>query len=73
VTFALDGKTIKTLTKPNRGSLYVQPVNPRTLPIGVHRVLARTIFRKQSGTPSRTLRVTFSRCSRRAVSPGFTG
>jgi hypothetical protein len=73
VTFTLDGKTIRTLTKPNRGILFVLPVNPRTLPMGVHRVLARTTFRKQSGTNARTLRVTFSRCARRATSPAFTG
>jgi hypothetical protein len=73
VTFTLDGKIVKTLTKPNRGSLWVQAINPRTLPLGLHRVLARTTFRKQSGTRARTLRVTFSRCGRRATSPAFTG
>lgn len=73
VVFTLDGKVLRTLSKPNVGSLYVLPVNPRTLTTGVHRVLARTIFRKDSGTKSRTLRVTFSRCARRAVSPAFTG
>ena len=49
------------------------PVNPRTMKFGLHRVLARIIFRTQSGTRTRTLRVVFSRCARRAVSPVFTG
>jgi hypothetical protein len=48
-------------------------VNPRTKKAGLHRVLARIIFSKQSGTRSRTLRVVFSRCANRAVSPAFTG
>lgn len=73
VVFTLDNKVVRSLTGPNRGSLYVLPVNPSTLRLGVHRVLARTTFRSQSGTRPRTLRVTFSRCSRRATSPAFTG
>ena len=73
VIYTLDGKIVRTLTRPNRGSLYVLPVNPRTLRLGTHRVLARTTFRRQSGTRARTLRVTFNRCTRRATSPAFTG
>ena len=71
--FTLDGRVVSTLTRPNRGSLYVLPVRPATLRIGVHRVLARTTFTEDSGTRARTLRVTFSRCARRAQSPAFTG
>ncbi len=52
---------------------YVLAVNPRALPRGVHRVLARTTFKKNSATKARTLRVTFSRCARIATSPAFTG
>jgi hypothetical protein len=73
VVFAVDGKVVRTLTKPNSGSRYTLPLNPRKLRIGVHRVIARTIFRSQSGTKPRVLRVTFSKCARRAVSPAFTG
>ena len=73
VIFAVDGKVVRVLTKPNRGSLFVLPVNPRTGSAGIHRVLARTSFRTQSGTKPRTLRVVYSRCSRRATSPAFTG
>jgi hypothetical protein len=73
VTFTIDGKKIRTLTKANSGSRYKLAINPRTMKTGVHRVLARTVFKSQSGTKPRTLRVTFSRCARRAVSPAFTG
>jgi hypothetical protein len=73
VTFTLDGKVVRTLTRPNHGSWYVLPVNPRLLIFGVYRVLARTVFRSQSGTPARTLRVVFRKCARVATSPAFTG
>lgn len=73
VVFTLDGRVVRTLTAPNSGSLYKLAVSPRTLKPGVHRVLARTTFSSNSGTRSRVLRVTFSRCARRASAPAFTG
>ncbi|MEA2138254.1 MAG: hypothetical protein QOG56_1404 [Solirubrobacteraceae bacterium] len=73
VVFTMDGKTVRVLSSPNSGDRWVLPVNPRTKRPGVHRVLARVIFSKQSGTRSRTLRTAFSRCGRRAVMPAFTG
>jgi len=53
----------------------VLTVNPRRLNRGIHRVIASTTFRSQSQTGPRTLRVTFSRCSKGAVAaaPNFTG
>ena len=73
VAFTLDGRVVRRLTRPNSGSRYVLPVNPRRMRTGVHRILARVTFTTNSGTRSRTLRVTFSRCARRAASPQFTG
>jgi hypothetical protein len=73
VVFTLDGRVVRTLTRPNVGSTFVLPVDPRRMRTGVHRVLARTTFTRQSGTRARTLRVTFSRCARRASAPAFTG
>ena len=73
VIFTLDGKVVRTLRSPNSGSRYKLAVSPAKLGRGTHRVLARTIFRSRSGTKPRTLRVTFSKCARRAVSPAFTG
>ena len=73
VVFTMDGTVVRMLSKPNSGSRWVLPVNPRTKRPGIHRVLARVIFTTRSGTRSRTLRVTFSRCARRAATPAFTG
>jgi hypothetical protein len=73
VVFYLDGKKVKTLTRPNKGKRFVLPVRPNRLRRGTHRILAVTYFRKASKTKSRTLRVAFSRCSRAAVAPRFTG
>ena len=73
VRFKLDGKKLKTLTKPNKGRTFVVTVNPNALKEGQHRVTAVTEFKKQSGTKDRIQRVTFSRCAKGAVSPAFTG
>ena len=73
VIFSLDGKVVRTLTRPNSGNRFILPVNPGMLRNGTHRVLARTIFRSASKTRTRTLRVLFSKCARRAVQPKFTG
>ena len=73
VVFYLDGRKVRTLTRPNRGTRFVLPVRPGTLRRGTHRVLAMTYFTTASGTRSRALRVTFSRCARTAVAPRFTG
>lgn len=78
VIFAVDGRVRQTLFAPNRGGLYVLPMNPKAYKFGVHRVTARTLFSPRSGTPTRTLRVTFLRCARRATTtppptPSFTG
>jgi hypothetical protein len=73
VVFYMDGKKVKTLSRPNAGTRFRLPVTPGTLRRGTHRVLAVTYFTKASGTKSRTLKVVFQRCSRKAVAPKFTG
>jgi hypothetical protein len=73
VIFSIDGKVVKTLTRPNSGIRYKLPIRPSSLTTGTHRVLARTIFTTKSGTKSRTLRVVFSRCAHKASLPAFTG
>ena len=73
VVFYLDGKKVKTLTKPNTGTRFALPVRPNKLRRGTHRVLAVTFFTTASGTKSRSLRVVFQRCGRTAVQPRFTG
>lgn len=73
VVFYLDGRKVRTLTRPNRGTRFALPIRPNTLRRGTHRVLAVTSFTTASGTRMRTLRVTFSRCGRVAAAPRFTG
>jgi hypothetical protein len=73
VVYYLDGRKVRTLTRPNRGTRFALPVRPNSLRRGTHRVLAVTYFTAASGTRSRTLRVVFSRCSRQAAQPRFTG
>ena len=73
VTFRLDRKVIKTLTRPNVGTKFRIAVRPGSLKRGTHRITATTTFTRASGTRARTLRVVFQRCSRSARSPQFTG
>jgi hypothetical protein len=73
VVFTLDGKPVKTLTKPNAGSTFSLPVKPGQLKKGTHRVVAQTTFTTASGTRPRSLRVAFSRCERSGRAPQFTG
>jgi hypothetical protein len=73
VVFTLDGRRVRTLTRRNAGAYFALRVDPRRMRVGVHRVIARTTFTSRSGTRARSLRVTFSRCSRRASAPAFTG
>jgi hypothetical protein len=73
VTFALDGKRIKTLRKPNAGRAYRIAVRPGRLRRGTHRITALTTFTAASGAPARRLRVVFQRCARAASAPQFTG
>jgi hypothetical protein len=61
--FTLDGKKIRTLTKPNLGStVYRVKIDPSHLTAKAHHVIARVTFRSTSGTQAKTLKFTFSRC-----------
>ncbi len=73
VTFYLDGRKLRTLTRANRGTRWVMAVRPNSLRRGSHRILAVTSFTAASGTPSRTMRVVFQRCGRVQAAPRFTG
>jgi hypothetical protein len=73
VTFRLDRKVVKTLTRPNARSAFRLPVQTARLTRGTHRVTATTAFTRASGTRARTLRVVFQLCSRSQRSPQFTG
>jgi hypothetical protein len=73
VTFYVDHKKVKTLTKPNKGGRWALSVNMRQIAYGSHRVEAKVEFAKSSGTKAKTLRLSFNRCGANNVRPQFTG
>jgi hypothetical protein len=73
VTFYVDHKKVKVLTKPNKKGGWSLSVNMRKIAYGSHRVEAKVEFAKSSGTKPKTLRLSFSRCGANSVKPQFTG
>jgi hypothetical protein len=73
VTFYVDGKKVKTLTKANRNGRWVLPMNVKRFAFGTHRVRVTVQFARSSQTKARTLRLSFSRCHPAVVKPQFTG
>lgn len=73
VVFLLDGKVIKTVTKPNLAGDYLARISPAKLRIGVHRLVAKVTFQAASKTAAKTLRLSFQRCGRALALPRFTG
>jgi hypothetical protein len=73
VTFYVDGRKVKTLTKANRNGKWVLPMNVKRFAFGTHRVQVTVQFAKSSQTKARTLRLSFSRCHPAVVKPQFTG
>ena len=73
VTFYVDGKKVKTLTKANRNGRWVLPMNVKRFAFGTHRVRVTVQFAKSSQTKAKTLRLSFSRCHSAVVKPQFTG
>ncbi|MDX6221495.1 MAG: hypothetical protein QOD91_549, partial [Frankiales bacterium] len=73
VTFILDGKVIKRFKKTVASGVYAIRVNPATMRIGVHRIVANVTFQSGSGTKPKTMRLSFQRCSKKLAAPRFTG
>ena len=85
VVFKLDGKKIKTLTKPNSGSAFVIRINPAKFRIGVHRIVATVIVENVTVNPDtgavirrqaqkeKNFRISFQRCAKKLAAPRFTG
>jgi hypothetical protein len=73
VVFTLDGRRIKTLRKKNFRGTYAVRINPRSLRIGVHRLVVKVTFQRGSGTKAKTMRLAFQRCPRALRAPRFTG
>jgi hypothetical protein len=74
VTFSIDGKRVKTLTKANgKGGRWTLPIAVRKLSVGTHRVTVTVQFASSSQTKAKTLRFSFSRCRTAVARPQFTG
>jgi hypothetical protein len=73
VTFYVNGRKVKTLTKPDKIKRYLLRYTVKPLKIGSYKVRARVEFTPASGTAAKTFNLQFSRCAPRGVSPTFTG
>lgn len=74
VTFYFDGKRVKFLAVPNQpGGRWALPMRIHRFAFGTHHIQARIAFIVASGTPPRTLRLSFSHCHPAAVPPRLTG
>jgi hypothetical protein len=73
VTFFVRGKRVKTVTKADRNGRWTLKVRTSSLRRGANAVVARVQFTAASGTKTRSLRITVTRCAARAVQPQFTG
>jgi hypothetical protein len=73
VVFFLDGKKIKTLTKPNAGTQFAVLVNPAKMNIGVHRIVATVTFQPETKTAPKSFRISFQHCAKKLAAPRFTG
>ena len=73
VVFVLDGKKIKTLSKPNSGTRFQVRVNPAKMKIGVHRISATVTFKAITKKAAQTFRISFQRCAKKLAAPRFTG
>jgi archaellum component FlaG (FlaF/FlaG flagellin family) len=73
VTFLVDGRRVRTVTKADSRGRWILPVRLRSLRAGAHRITARVQFTAASGTATKTMNVTVTKCAAGAVSPQFTG
>jgi hypothetical protein len=75
VSFALDGKRLRTLHSPTAGNRWSTSVTVKSLKKGVHRVTAGVSYRVNTTPRTQTLRLAFQRCAQavRKVAPRFTG
>jgi hypothetical protein len=72
VTFYVDGRRVRQVNARSGLTRFTARISPAGRRIGVHRVTARVVFTRASGTRARTLVLAFQRCGR-AARPVFTG
>jgi hypothetical protein len=73
VTFYVDGKKVKTVTRPDSKGRWSLGITPKKYAFGAHKVRVTVEFAANSGTKTKTLRLTFNRCRPAIVKPKFTG
>jgi hypothetical protein len=73
VTFLVRGKKLKTVTKADSKGRWTLTLRTSSLRRGANAVVARVEFTAASGTKTRNLRITVTRCAAQAVQPQFTG
>jgi hypothetical protein len=73
VTFFVDGRKVKRVSAKKGRRVFKLGVSPAKYGKGIHRVTAKVVFKRASGTKARTLRLSFQRCARQVVAPRFTG
>ncbi len=73
VTFLVDGRRVRTVTKADKSGRWILPMRLSSLRGGAHTVVAKVQYTAATGNATKTMRVTFTRCAARSVSPQFTG
>jgi uncharacterized repeat protein (TIGR01451 family) len=73
VTFYVNGKKVRTLTKPNSGRNYQLRYRTSSLKYGTYKVRAKVQFVAGASPQSRNLDLQFNRCRPRVIKPKFTG
>lgn len=79
VRFYVDGKLKKTMTKPTKkvglSQVFVLKINPLTLKVGVHRVIAKATYEAATSNNPKTVtyRHSFQHCKKQLIKPVFTG
>jgi uncharacterized repeat protein (TIGR01451 family) len=73
VTFYVDGKKVKTVSRPDSKGRWSLAINPKKYAFGSHKVRVTVQFAADSGTKTKTLRLSFNRCRPAIVKPKFTG
>jgi len=73
VTFYVNGRRVKTLSRANSGAAYQLTLATASLAYGPHRVRAVVVFASDAVPRTRALSLQFSRCRARVVTPTFTG
>jgi hypothetical protein len=72
VTFLVDGRRVRTVAKAGHDGRFTLTLRTASLRRGTTGVAARVEFTAASQTPTRTLRLTITRCAR-VVQPRFAG